>query len=407
MGSPIELRRIALAGVLLAACGGAAGQPAGSGDPGPTAAQRARAAERAEAARLALVEGDLPHARREATAALTLDPAEPAAREVAARVGLAEGRHDDVIAVLEGARRPRLVRLRARAHVRLGNLASAASDLASVEERPPGDGWAEAILPIARASAGVAPYEVQGDDVVTLALDPRAPVPVIEIDVDGRSLHALVATSADTTVIDDDVRATAGMADRIAFDSLSVANVPVLSRDLGDISATLGVDLGAVIGTDLLLRLVVTIDGRERRLVLRQRGFEPSADSASVSFATFEGSFLAVPATVNDDASGWYTLDTSGLFPVALGPLGLEALELDPAELEPAPGAPSDEVRMTTLESIRIGDMQMEGVPAVTGIFPADLSELAGAPISGIVGAAVTHQLRVTIDPESRRLYIE
>lgn len=402
------MRMQAFATIAVAALALGCGGPPSAATRAAPLSQEARVAAdgHAEEARLELVAGDLTAAGRIASQALQLDPEEPVAREVAARVALAEGRNHDAIAVLAEARRPRLVRLRARAHARRGEWARVAADLDSVEEREPADGWAEAVLPVARAARRVNAYEISGDERATLPMDTRAPVPVVEIAIDGRTVSALVATSADLTVVDDDLRASPGVASEIALGGLTLRNVPVLSRDLGTISETLGIPIEAVIGTDLMLRLETTIDGRERWVVFRRAGQEPPGDAARVPFVTFEGTFLAVPVALNGQPEAWFTLDTSGLFPVALAPRTVEALGLRVEDLEPAPNAPSSDIRVTELATVRMGQMQMDGVPAVTGLVPADLSEAAGAPVGGMIGAAMVHQLVLILSPEARALFV-
>ena len=354
-----------------------------------------------------LVEGRLDEAHAAAVDALATDPEQPIAREVAARVLLARGEMREAVDLLSSARRPRLVRLRARARARLSDYAGVAADLSSVEEREPADGWAEAMLPVARAAPAEGIFAISGPARTAVAMDARAPVPVIPITVGGRETNALVATSADVTVLDDQIRGTAGFADELSLGELTVRNVPVLSRDLDAIGEALGTEIGAVIGMDLMSRLEVTLDGREREIVLRREGTEASANASEVPFVAFEATFLAVRATLNGTVEGWFTLDTSGLFPIAIAPDTVEALGVDPESLEAAPGAPSPDIRMTTLERVRFGEVEMSGVPAVTGLVPADLSELAGAPIAGMLGAAMVHQLSVTIAKERRVLLIE
>ena len=390
--------------LLLAGCGGAgAAAPTGpSGSPDAVSAE-----QRAEEARTLLVEGRLDEAHATAMQALAADSEQSVAREVAARVLLARGEMRETVELLSDARRPRLVRLRARAKARLDDYAGVASDLRSVEEREPADGWAEAMLPVAREAPSEPVFAMAGPERAAVSMDARAPVPVIPIEVSGREVKALVATSADVTVLDDQVRATPGFADELSLGEITVSNVPVLVRDLDAIGEALGTEIGAVIGMDLMSRLEVTLDGREREIVFRREGTEASADASQVPFVAFEATFLAVRATLNGSASGWFTLDTSGLFPVAIAPATVEALGLDPDSLEPAPGAPSPDIRVTTLDRVRFGEVEMSGVPAVTGLVPADLSELAGAPIAGMLGAAMVHQLSLTIAPERRVLLIE
>ncbi len=384
--------------MILAGCGG------GSEVVTPTERRDDSGGERS---REALVEGDLDRASTLADRALSESPEDATARQVAARVALARGEHERVLTLLEDATTAEPVRLRARARAAMGDFEGVVRDLEAVDGEEPPDGWAEAMLPLARLARVLSCHAMEGADRASLPFVGRTPIPVVEIAIDGRTVNALVATQADLTIVDDDLRGDAGILGRVELGPLVMKNVPALTRDLAPIGAQLGAELGAVLGLDVLLHLAVTIDFRERWVVVRQSGSEATEDAASVPFLTLGGSFLALEGRLDDRRDALIAFDTAGPFPVAVSDAVAEDLGHDLDALPPAEGAPSESIRMLTLESLAMGDAVIEGVPAATGLIPRDLSELAGAPVGAIVGAVALQQMRVTIDAEGRRLLFD
>jgi hypothetical protein len=359
-----------------------------------------------EASRQALVEGDFERAERLANAALSEAPGDATAQQVAARIALAHGDHRRVLAVLADATEPELVRLRARARHAGGDLEGTLSDLSSVDGQEPVDGWAEAMLPLARLGAVLPCYGREGSARATLPFAGRSPLPLVEVRVDGRSVVALIATQADLTIVDDELRGEAGIVGRVDLGGLVMKNVPAIVRDLAPIGAQVGEDVGAVLGLDVLLRLGATLDFRERWLVVgevERRG----DDLFAAPFLTLAGSFLAVEGRLDDRRDVLLAFDTAGPFPLAVSDAVVRGLGHGLESLPRAEGAPSDDVRTLMVRELAIGDVEIAGVPAATGLIPADLSELAGAPVEGIVGALTLQQMRVTIEPETRRLLFD
>ncbi len=390
--------------VILGLSGACGASQAGSEGPGPEGG----APTHTDRAMAAFEAGRLDEADRESEAAVALDPHDPRAVEIAARVAIALGRSDRALEVLAGAEDAVLTRLRGRARAASGDLAGVAADLAPVDGRPPADGWAAVMLPIARSlPEGARAWVVEGDGEVERPFAAGSPLPVIEVEIDAHTVQALVATSADLAVLDESIRARPGLAETMAFGRISIGNVPVITRDLEPVREQLGVDVRAVLGVDVLLRLCATIDFRGRKVVVRRECAPSAADAAEVRFATFGGSFLAVPVTLEGRVEGFWTLDSAGAFPLAIAETTLDALGLDAAALPPAPNAPDESIRLAEIGSVRIGDVAIEGVPAATGLVPRDLAELAGAPIAGIVGAGLLSGFAVTIDARRRRIVLE
>lgn len=384
---------------LLAACGGSA-DPAQSTTPAaPAAPSWSERAARAWSA------GDLDAAEGAADNALQLDASDERALEVAARVALARGRIERAIRALASATSPELVRLRARAYVRLGNFAAVARDLEALGGDAEREGWGAAMLPIARAAAGRDVYTISGADRVFVPMRAGAPLPLVEITIDGERRVALIATSADLTVIDDQRREASGLAREIRFGELSVASVPVLVRDIGEVGQRIGTDIDAVIGTDLLARLHATIDGRDHTLVVRRAPEASTDDAAEAPYLQIDGSFLVIPSRI-EGTTLWLGVDTAGMFPIALSSAAVDRLGRDPSTFERVPNAPSDDIRVTTLAAVELGSARIEEVPAVTGLVPANLAEQLGAPVAGMIGGQVWSQVAITFDASARVLRI-
>ncbi len=386
--------------MLLHACGGA---ERAVPRPQPEAPAEPSWSERAQSA---FDGGELERARFAAQNALQLDATDERAREIAARIALAEHRLDDAIGALESATSPGLVRLRARVHLTRGDYGAAATDLASVEHAEPRDPWSDALLPLARAASSAELFRVEGPERVQLPLV-DAPLPVVAVSIDGRPAQALIATSVDVVLVSEVIHDGAIVLPSIGFDGLTVHGVPALSKDLTPIGGQLHAQIDLVIGLDLLLRLRATLHGRERWLSLRTSGTDATEESRSVPFVTFGGGVLAVHAELGEEVAGYFSFDTAGLFPIALSEGAVRALALTEEQLEEIPGAPNADVRMTQIAEVRAGDIALEQVPAVTGLIPADNNERLGAPLLGSFGAQLAMAMKTTFDAEERVLRLE
>lgn len=386
----------------LCACGGGAATT-GVGPRGGSAAVEAGPSwsRRAVAAYL---EGDLRRAASASANALQLDPADSHALEVAARIALAQLDGGRAVEVLRDARSPVLVRLRARAEVSRGNLAEALSDVESVDGQEPADGWAVAMLPVLRAARGRHGYTVSGAAEATLPFASQAPdaLETVSITVDGRAVNALVSTAAGATVVDDSVSPTGTLLGRVALGGLVVENVPAISRNLADVSTAAGVEIGAVIGADLLLRLHATLDGPARAVTFRAASAgAPAAGAQQLELFAFEGTLLAVRASINDAPPAFFALDTSAALPIALTARAVHAAGVDPSALQSPPGAPEG-VQLYEVPELHLGGTIVQGVPAVIGVVPDELARIAGTRIDGMLGLFVLGQLIVTFDPEGK-----
>lgn len=314
------------------------------------------------------------------------------ALEIAARAHLASGEDEAALAVLARASSPHLRHLRARARAATGDFAGAAADLEDDD-----DPWAEAVRPAFAALAARSAYRVEGE-AASIPLEPL-PLPVVRVRIDGVETRAVISTGAEWTILDPSVRASPGAIDELGIGGLTVERVPHTVRSLEALSDGLGVPIGAAIGLDLLLLLHARIDGPAGRLDVSRVAGAPSEESSPAPFVTPTGAFLALPARLADVAV-WLTVDTTGVYPIALVPGAEEAFETS-VEWEPAEG-----VGQAILPA-RVGAMAIEGLPVLRGLLDEDHARAVGAPVAGAIGWGLLGQLVTRFDPDRRRLVFE
>ena len=381
--------RASLIALLIAACGAPAIRAESGGDAPRLTAEAAEAWSALDPGRAALL------AERALEAGAGDD-----AREIAARAYLALGQLDRAERALAGVNDPVLLRLRARAQMGRGRWADAAASLDAARARERTEGpWTQSVLGAVRAARDArAPYAIEGAR-GELGFEPYA-LPVVRVRAGALETLALIGTGADLVVADPSVRAGSGTLDELELGGLRVRDVPYVTRSLADVREALGAEIGLVLGLDLLMRLNATIDGPGRRLVLAA---EPPArePAASVPFFTPGAAFLVVPVRAGE-AEGWMTVDTGGLFPVALAPgadahLGLEELEWQRV------GAAT----MAVAPALGMGTLVVEEIPVVRGLLDEGHARAVGAPSAGSVGWSLFAQLRTALDPRSRTIRFE
>lgn len=370
---------------VLVACGGA--QSPSTTTAGPTAAERAEEAAEAWAAL------DADRAARAADDAITLGGDEGAreisAREISARAHLAGGRPDAAVRALEGISDAGLLRLRARAQIAQDDFAGAVASLEAARSRArEEDPWTEAMLPALRAAdERGAPYVVEGAADVALA---ELPLPVVEVGVDAQRTLALIGSGTDIAVLDPSVRRAPGAIDELTVGELRVRNVPHIVRSLEDVRAGLGVEIGMVIGAELLVRTDAVLDGPNGRL---RTGGAPPDTASRAPARMLTGSFLAIDARLGS-APAWLTVDTAGGFPVAITPGTDEALGIPEAEWQATEAGPA----LWLAPQVRLGALQIEQIPLVRGLLDESHARAVAAPVAGSVGWGLLSQLVTRFD---------
>lgn len=352
--------------VWLLACGGTPPRPDEGG----------RGAAALDDAVRALRSGAMEDALERAGEAARALPGDPLPREIAARASLALGRADAALRWTEGARDEPLVRLRAAAHLARSEHSAAARLLRGL---PGGDEdpWAQALARIGRAAEGRVLHQREGAARAELPLRPDAALPVVAIRVEGRDALALIATSVQLTVLSPALRAEDGVLDELALGALRVRGVPFLVRGLELESAALGVELGAVIGLDVLARLGARIDGTRLEV-----GVPPELEP--LDHATYDGTFLVARVTI-EGRPAHALVDTAGAYALAITPEGAERLELA-AEREGA--------------GLGLGaTLAITGVPLARDVMDDALESLVAAPVDGALGWGLLASLVVELGP--------
>ncbi|AKF08693.1 hypothetical protein [Sandaracinus amylolyticus] len=353
------MRRLAVLSwvVCLAACGGAAARTSD-----------ARAIDDAVRAYRA---GELETALARSEDARATLPGDPLPREIAARAALAMRRPEVALAATEGAYEEPLVRLRAAAFLARDEYDAAARVLERLEDDP----WASAITAIAERARGRSLHDREGATSSTIALREDSALPVIAIHVEGRATLALIATSVHLTVLAPSLRAEHGVADEIALGAMRVRGVPFVVRELDAESAALGVELGAVIGLDLLARLGARIE-QGSRLTLGE-----DASREGIAHATFEGTIVVARMEI-DGRTARMLVDSAGAYALAITPSGAERIGLD-----------------ADTATVRLGDVAITDVPISRDVMDDALEEHVQSAIDGALGWALLASLVVELGP--------
>lgn len=398
-GARARLRVATLLGALLSITTLGAGSGCGGAEVRET--EGADAEAQIERAARAWAELDAAGAAREAEEALRLED-DPQARQIAGRAHLALGQWDAAVRALSGTRDPELFRLRARAQLANDDLEGAIASLAEAQRRArEEDPWTEAMLPALRAAADRGePYAVRGE-AAALPLE-ALPLPVVRVRVDAVETLALVGSGSFLAVLDPSVRHDPGAIDELTLGELRLGDVPHIVRPLDSVRETLGAEIRMVIGADLLLRLHAVIDGPGATLRLSPEPARPAEGASRAPLLTLTGSFLAVESRLGR-APAWLTVDTAGLFPVALTPGTPEALGIAEADWQPTEAGPS----IFVAPRVRLGALQVEDIPLVRGLLDEGHARAVGAPVAGSVGWALLGQLVTRFDGERRALWFE
>ncbi len=118
------------------------------------------------------------------------------------------------------------------------------------------------------------------------------PLPVVEVEVDGRSVYAIIDTGADTFILDTDIAAELGIqaatsmtamfagglegkigfakASQLELGDVTLHSVPISIMPTKRLSLG-GVEIGGIVGTSVLRQFLSTLDYPGGRLILRER----------------------------------------------------------------------------------------------------------------------------------------
>ena len=186
-----------------------------------------------------------------------------------------------------------------------------------------------------------APYQLvwQGEEQITIPFLAVDPLPIIQFEVQGKPVYALIDTGADAVILDADLAsellAESGLsmqgnfgggigadmgfsrAESMRFGNLEMRNVPVMTLPLSHITESFAAEelqsaglpddfqVGAIIGTKIFQQVVVTMDYPNERLVLQ--------DKKTFNTSTFEGHLPSDFAAVTFQLAELHTLTCEGV----------------------------------------------------------------------------------------------
>lgn len=261
--------------------------------------------------------------------------------------------------------------------------------------------------------------------VTTVPMTANEPLAVVEIEVDGEPVQAIIDTGASDLILSATFAAARGLsvrplgetppgtptvgfgqAESVTVGDVKLANVPVDvfdDRAMADMAGdTLG-DVKAVLGLSLLSDFQVTVDVPGEALELvgsRCRAeLEARRSGSSVPFWQHETHYLYVMGEL-EGAEGIYLINT--------GMRGADLTATQLAYRHAGIGAPivrDDVAPMVTVQSFELGDAKLSGLEAAFGFFDQNVTA-DGFRLDGMIGLGVMGQRRFTVDFDTRRIYL-
>jgi len=241
-----------------------------------------------------------------------------------------------------------------------------------------------------------------GAPIGSMPLASDAPLPVVEVRIDGRPARLLVDTGAIETILD---RSFAGAGDtkwisELALGSFVLKDVPAFVRDLSPLARSLQTELDGIVGVEVLRRTHATLDYVEGWLVVHADPAAPERGATDVPFHVFRGRYLSMPVAIEGHEPAPFLVASGGTFAVALSDDALRASGRDPASLR----READGLARYAISRLTIGTLTVSEIPAVHGVFPRSASDDAGVDFAGVVSQQLLAGFKVTIDAGRRVL---
>ena len=345
--------------------------------------------------------------------ALDIVPQDDDVRMLAARIALARLEFDEVLRLLEGLQIREAYALRGRAYWYKGELDRTARELDRLLDDPEvSDPWASAISKLAHGGSGRRPFEIATTDgrleSVEMARVAGVPLFVLPLEIDGDRALALVSTGTAEVMIDSATRREPSWVSLRFGERLEVKDVPALTQDLSELSMKLGVPIKALLGTNLLRHLNVTLDHGGRQFVARSFAPPPPPVASRVDLFYLRGGGMVFGSTLGDDGAPRASLfiDSSMGHSVALDRAGWKKVGVDANSL-PLAGDGDSGFRTGAIPLMQFGAFKLPQIPAVFGA-PIDLVEKElQIDIDGVVGAGLLSEFRLTFADGGRVLWIE
>lgn len=199
----------------------------------------------------------------------------------------------------------------------------------------------------------------------------------------------------------------------LAVGDVSMDNVTAMVYDIAAMSLAPGSRIGGLLGANVLRRFLVTIDYRDKVLILAnpQSVVIPKGATVLPITPVFSAAVPVVKATLDDKLSANFLLDTGAPFnnlPVGLAKTLLNAPVLPVAKASGLDGTKVSmgAVRFKTLklDNLTVADPVFAVSPQMAATSP---SGLFTASALGILGNPIWRQFRMTLDYRNERLILE
>ena len=355
--------------------------------------------------------------------ALAIAPQDQEIKTLGGRIALARLEFDESLRLLSDIPGTEGHALRGRAYWYLGNLTPAADEFEAMLDDPEvKDDWAKAVAGLARRGAGRTPFTLSGDPraAVDMAhVSDVAPYLVVQVEIDGEEVLAMLATGMAEVVVDSSSRAEPSWVS-LKFkgraitpgakqDVIEVTDVPALTQDLTGVSKEVNAPIKALLGANLLRQLNPTLDYGGHQFIVRQSSPQPppSATRLGLFYARGGGMVVSSGLGAGDDSRGTLFVDSSMRFPLALDERGWIKAGVTPSDLTPIPGDPSNKLREGIVPLLKLGAFDLQRIPGVLGAPVAEIEKGLRFDVDGIVGAPVLAHYRITFSDGGRALYLE
>jgi hypothetical protein len=354
--------------------------------------------------------GDLDDAREAAQAALKAAPKDASVRVLNARLALARLDFAEVLRLTEGLRTSEALGLRGRAYWYQGDLEQAADELEAMLGDPAvKDPWARDVAGLARRGTGRHPFSMEGDLVAAVDM-PESIVPVVQVELDGENMLALVAMGSGEVVLDSNSRREPSWVSlRFAgrHGAMEVHDVPALTQDLSALSRQFGAPVKALLGVNLLRHVHATVDRRGDQFVVRRQepGQPPDGTRVPFWYLRGEGAVVRLAINLKADERALFRLDSTNIFPLSMEDDAWRRAGVDPGRLSSEPSRPG--LKTGAVPGIRLGSFDLPNVPAVGGPAAMEGRVPLEADIAGVVGAGLLQAFRVTFAEDGRVAWFE
>lgn len=200
---------------------------------------------------------------------------------------------------------------------------------------------------------------------------------------------------------------------KIQIGDLTMDNIPALVADLSSFRATLGHRPAGLIGASVLRRFVVTIDYRDRKLILADPVHSKVPEGAIViaTSPAFGSTQLVVTGTIDGKHTLNFLVDTAAGFNNLS--YGL-ANKINVGPVLPVGQVFGLEGHKMNIGSVKFKTLQVGGFKIDNPVFAIQLQQPAEKPSGlftagkmGIIGNPIWSSARVTIDYRNDRLLIE